>query len=180
MENNKLLTSELNRLSTDNYQLNANTNCVIVLDNVRSAQNIGSVFRTCDGFLGGKIFLCGITATPPNREISKTAIGAENSVPWEYFPDAATLINHLKSESYAIVCVEQTQQSIELQTFHAIGKIALVFGNEVEGVSDAFIQAADACVEIPQGGSKHSLNISVTAGIVLWEVLGKKLRIERK
>lgn len=168
----KLKNIELNRLSVDEFRKAEKLPISVVLDNVRSMLNVGSVFRTSDAFRIDKLYLCGITAKPPHRDITKTAIGAENSVNWQHFDDVLDVVKSLKSDGYSVLAIEQTDASVELQKmdFQSYDKVALVFGNEVDGVSDAVISECDACVEIPQFGTKHSLNISVCAGVVLWEV----------
>lgn len=148
---------------------------VMVLDNVRSLNNIGSVFRSADAFRVEKIFLCGITGKPPHREIEKTALGATSSVVWEYFEKTSDALNFLKEGNYIITCLEQTDKSVSLADFKIdpTKKYAFVFGNEMHGVEDAAVQMADFCVEIPQFGTKHSLNVAVAAGIVLWDIYTK-------
>ncbi len=167
----KLLNSELNRLTVDAYKQAAKIPVVIVLDNVRSQHNVGSVFRTSDAFRVEAICLCGITATPPNPEIHKSALGAENSVDWKYYKNPLEAINELKESGYTIVSVEQTENAISIEkfTFAKDKKYALVFGNEVKGVLQEVVDNSDYCIEISQFGTKHSLNISVAAGIVIWE-----------
>lgn len=171
----KLLNSELNRLSANDFKEADKLPVVIVLDNIRSQHNIGSVFRTSDAFLMQAIYLCGITATPPHREIHKTALGATDTVSWKYFETTRMAIEALKSEGYKIIAIEQAEESINLEDFSVDNneKTALIFGNEVDGVSEEIMQLADACIEIPQYGTKHSLNISVSAGIVIWEISRK-------
>lgn len=166
----KLKLEELERDTVDSYKLKDKLPLVVVLDNVRSAMNVGSIFRTSDAFLVEKICLCGITATPPNREITKTAIGATESVEWEYFDDTAKALGALKTEGYQLIGVEQTDSSVLLNDFSTKpeGKYALVLGNEVEGVDEELLPMLDACIEIPQEGTKHSLNVSVCAGIVIY------------
>lgn len=168
----KLLNKELNRLSPEAFKEVEKLKVVIVLDNVRSQHNIGSVFRTSDAFLMEAIHLCGITATPPNREIHKTALGATDSVNWKYFETTEQSIDYLRKEGYKIFAIEQAEESISLENFKISKneKIALVFGNEVDGVNEHIMQMVDGCIEIPQYGTKHSLNISVSAGIVIWEI----------
>jgi 23S rRNA (guanosine2251-2'-O)-methyltransferase len=166
----KLTMDELNRISTEQFKQEANENLVVVLDNVRSMNNVGSIFRTSDAFRVGKIYLCGLTATPPHREIHKTALGATESVSWEYFQTTTEAIQKLKASDFQIVAVEQTNQSIYLQNFSPAQakKYAFVFGNEAFGVSDEALPLCDIGLEIPQFGTKHSFNIVVSAGIVLW------------
>jgi tRNA G18 (ribose-2'-O)-methylase SpoU len=171
----KLANSELNRKSVEEYKELEKNPCVVVLDNIRSLNNIGSVFRTSDAFLVKKIYLCGITATPPHREIQKSALGATESVDWEYFSNTVDAIKQLKEEGYTIYSVEQVDDSIKLDelSISETDKIALVFGHEVKGVGEEVINLSDFCIEIDQHGTKHSLNISVCAGIVIWEVFNK-------
>jgi len=168
----KLANEELNRLSTEQFKKAKKLSVVVVLDNVRSLHNIGSVFRTCDAFLIKKIYLCGITATPPHKDIHKTALGATESVDWEYFEDTMDAIEIIKSEDYKIVPVEQADNSTFLQDFQSDenSKLALVFGHEVRGVDQRVVDICDECIEIPQFGTKHSLNISVSVGVVLWDI----------
>jgi 23S rRNA (guanosine2251-2'-O)-methyltransferase len=168
----KLLNKELGRKSIDQFRESEKSQFVIVLDNVRSHNNVGSVFRTADAFLTRRIYLCGITATPPHRDIQKTALGATESVEWIYFETTADAVKELKAKGYMIIAVEQAEGSVELQDFipEKDGKYALVFGHEVNGVSQEVVDLSDLCVEIPQFGTKHSFNIAVSAGIVLWEV----------
>ena len=167
----KLRTTELNRLSAKEMKNVMRLPITIVLDNVRSAYNVGSVFRTCDAFVIEKVYLCGITAYPPNRELMKTALGSTDSIPWEHFVTGKEALLQLKSSGYKIILVEQTDESISIEKFSSKPgeKYALVFGNEVDGVSDELLPLADAAIEIPQFGTKHSFNISVSAGIVLWD-----------
>ncbi len=165
-------------MSINSNNKNGSTSKIyVVLDNVRSAQNVGSFFRTCDSLNVEKIFLCGITSVPPNKEILKTALGATESVKWEYFENTLLCIEHLKSKDYVIICVEQTENSLMLNNyeFDLDKNICLVFGNEIEGVSKDIIELSNVCVEIPQLGTKHSLNVSVAGGIVIWDLLSKKL-----
>jgi tRNA G18 (ribose-2'-O)-methylase SpoU len=171
----KLSMEQLGRLSVEEYKKTSKTPVVVVLDNVRSALNVGSVFRTSDAFKLEKIMLCGITATPPNPEIRKTAIGAEQSVDFEYFKTTVGAVEKLKNEGYKIFAVEQAKESIPLNTLNLVGveKLALVFGNEVKGVDDTIMELCEKCIEIPQFGTKHSLNVSVSAGIVIWEVFNR-------
>ena len=167
----KLKLDELNRPDLDSYKNTGKKPIVLVLDNIRSMHNVGSVFRTADAFLVEKIGLCGITATPPNREINKTALGATESVKWEYHEKCVDFIRQLKEEGYRILCLEQTDNSVMMQDFRFAPeqKYCFVFGNEVFGVDESVIALADTCLEIPQFGTKHSLNVAVTAGISLWD-----------
>ena len=153
-------------------------NVYVALDNIRSAQNVGSFFRTCDSLGVDKIFLCGITSVPPNKEILKTALGATESVKWEHFENTSKCIETLKKKGFTIICIEQTEKSLMLDKyeFNIDENICLVFGNEIEGVSKEIIEMANDCVEIPQLGTKHSLNVSVAGGIVIWDLLSRKLR----
>jgi 23S rRNA (guanosine2251-2'-O)-methyltransferase len=171
----KLKLEELGRISVDEFKESEKIPVCILLDNVRSLHNVGSAFRTADAFRVEKIFLTGITGTPPHREIQKTALGATESVAWEYVQSTAETIKNLKSQKYKIVIIEQTTDSIPLQTFFGEKdqKYCLVFGNEVDGVSDEAIALGDLALEIPQLGTKHSLNISVCLGIVVWELFKK-------
>ena len=167
----KLSMDELNRLSKEEFKNIEKKKIIVVLDNIRSMHNVGSVFRTSDAFAIEKIMLCGITAQPPHREIEKAALGATESVDWEYHPNTLEIIKKLKAESYTIISIEQAENSIFLQDFKTKvdEKYAIVFGNEVEGVQQEVINVSDFCLEIPQFGTKHSFNVSVCAGIVLWE-----------
>lgn len=167
----KLKLTELNRDKVTEYRTKEKIPVVIVLDNIRSALNVGSVFRTSDAYLIDKIYLCGITAKPPHKEITKSAIGATDSVEWEYYESSSDCIKALKENSYTILGIEQTDQSILLNEYEMVDdkKYALVFGNEVNGVSEEVIPLLDDALELPQFGTKHSLNISVCAGIVIWD-----------
>jgi tRNA G18 (ribose-2'-O)-methylase SpoU len=167
----KLSLDELNRPTVEEFKLTSKIPVVVVLDNVRSAMNVGSFFRTCDAFNIEKLYLVGITATPPNREITKSAIGATESVDWEYAENMPNLLQELKSKDYGVIAVEQTDQSTNLKHQHFSNqmKYALIFGNEVEGVSDKALEFCDMAIEIPQLGTKHSLNVSVCGGVVIWE-----------
>lgn len=171
----KLSMDELNRDSLESFREKEKTPLVLVLDNVRSLNNVGSAFRTGDAFAVEKIFLCGITGTPPNKEIHKTALGATESVAWEYAPETAPLLQQLKEEGYKILAVEQVSNSVSLSAFRPESgqKYAVIFGNEVFGVEEAAIVLADTVLEIPQFGTKHSLNISVALGIVVWDLVSK-------
>ncbi|MFO7723321.1 MAG: RNA methyltransferase [Bacteroidales bacterium] len=172
----KLTMDEMNRLSTEDFRHAAKMDVTVVLDDVRSMMNIGSVFRTADAFRARKVCLCGITATPPHREIHKTALGATESVDWEYYPSCADLLQQLSTEGAFIVAVEQVEGSMSLDHWSpgTDQPLVLVFGNEVHGVSENALAHCHQAVEIPQHGTKHSLNISVSAGIVLWEVFRHK------
>ncbi|RYF85428.1 MAG: TrmH family RNA methyltransferase [Chitinophagaceae bacterium] len=174
----KLKLQELGRLSAEEFQQTEKTPVVVVLDSVRSLHNVGSAFRTSDAFAVEKLLLCGITGTPPDKEIRKTALGAEDTVAWEHQKDAHEAVKKLKEDGYWVICVEQAEGSTELQHFQPQPgqKYALVFGNEVFGVSEEVMELADGCLEIPQFGTKHSLNVSVAMGVVLWEVV-RKIRI---
>lgn len=167
----KLTTTELNRKSVQEFKNSNKTPIVVVLDNVRSQNNIGSVFRTADAFLIESIYLCGISATPPHKEIHKTALGAEDTVEWKYFENTTDAVDMLKKNGYMLVAVEQTENCIPLEKFPVDinQKYALVFGNEVKGIQQEVINLCSHSIEIPQFGTKHSFNISVCAGIVLWE-----------
>lgn len=168
MKNNKKLSlDELHRLSIEQYHKAPKLPIVVILNNIRSLNNVGSFFRTCDAFRIEKLYLTGGTGCPPNKEIYKTALGAENSVQWEYYIDILEVLINLSKLGYKIVVVEQTQNSIPLTDFQPEPKTALIFGNEVEGVYDSVVNSADYCIEIPQYGTKHSLNVAVSAGIVI-------------
>lgn len=169
----KLQNEELNRISTEEFKQATKLPVVIVLDNIRSQNNVGSVFRTSDAFRIEKIYLCGITSTPENREVHKTALGAEDAVEWEYVKETRDVVEKLKAEDYRIFSIEQAENTTSLEdlSIGLDGKYALVFGNEVKGVQQDIIDRSHACVEIPQFGTKHSFNISVTVGIVLWQIV---------
>ena len=175
----KLKNAELNRLTIEEFKKAEKTPFIVVLDNLRSLNNIGSVFRTCDAFLINKIYLCGITATPPHRDIHKTALGATETIDWQYYPSTVEAINELKTQGYNIISIEQTEESQNLNKFNIQRnkKYALIFGNEVKGVAQEIIDLSDSCIEIPQFGTKHSFNISVSTGIVLWDLF-KQLKFE--
>lgn len=166
----KLESSQIERLSIESFRQASKQPICFILDNIRSLHNVGATFRTADAFAIEKIYLCGITGTPPNREIQKTALGATETVIWEHISDIQELILKLKKEGYVIICVEQTDKSILLHNFEAIThqKYAFIFGNEVFGVSDEAISMCDYSIEIPQFGTKHSLNVSVSVGIIAW------------
>ncbi|MBR6774197.1 MAG: RNA methyltransferase [Bacteroidales bacterium] len=166
----KLTMPELNRLSLTEYQEVEKLDVIIVLDNVRSLSNVGSFFRTADAFRIGEIFLCGITACPPHREIHKTALGAEESVKWRYFETTEDACKYLRDNDYVINAVEQIENSVMLDDFVHARKNAYIFGNEVDGVDDEVLAYCDNAIEIPQEGTKHSLNVSVTAGIVMYHI----------
>lgn len=173
--NKKLNTQALNRLTKEEFKSIKKIPVVIVLDNIRSLNNIGSVFRTADAFLIEAIYLCGITATPPHREIQKTALGATETVVWKYFSTTKEAINDLQQQHFQLIAVEQTEKSVLLNNYipKRAQKIALIFGNEVDGVGQSIINAADFTLEIPQEGTKHSLNIAVSVGIVVWDIFAK-------
>jgi 23S rRNA (guanosine2251-2'-O)-methyltransferase len=168
----KLLNSELERKTLEQFKSTEKAPFIIVLDNVRSLSNVGSIFRTADAFLTEAIYLCGITSCPPHREIQKTALGATESVTWKYFPTTSEAVNELKVKGYKIVAIEQAEGSTELQNLHIEErrKYAFIFGHEVNGVDQEIVNICDQCVEIPQFGTKHSFNIAISVGIVLWEV----------
>lgn len=171
----KLSNCELGRKSVEDFRKSEKMPVVIVLDNVRSQHNIGSAFRTADAFALEKVWLCGICAVPPTAEIHKSALGAEFSMEWEYSPETMPVVEKLKSEGYTVVSVEQAENSTSLQDFipEKGRRYAFVFGNEVNGVQQDVVSASDICLEIPQFGTKHSLNVSVSAGVVLWDVISK-------
>jgi len=171
----KLKNSELNRKSIEDFKQSEKTPIIIVLDDIRSLHNIGSVFRTADAFLIEKIVLCGITATPPNKEMHKTALGATETVAWEHSKNVLEVIQNLKDQNITVLAIEQVESAVFLQDFEVEKdkKYALVFGNEVFGVSQEAVAICDGCIEIPQLGTKHSLNISVSAGIVVWDLFQK-------
>ncbi len=173
----KLSLQELNRKNVEQFKAAKKHRICVILDNIRSANNVGSVFRTSDAFLIEKVYLCGYTAQPPHKEIQKTAIGATESVDWEYFEHIKLCIDHLKSEGYKVIAIEQAEGSIALNDFswEKDGKYALIFGNEVKGVSNEAMALIDDCIEVPQWGTKHSLNISVCTGVVLWDAVGSDL-----
>ena len=170
----KLLNSELGRISPGQYRELPESGIVLVLDNIRSAHNVGSAFRTSDAFKVDRIVLCGICAVPPSAEIHKSALGAEDSVPWEHVGDTLEAVARLRSEGYRIVAVEQTENSVKLGEFRPVPgeRYALIFGNEVDGVQQTVVDASDGALVIPQFGTKHSLNVSVSIGVVLWQFRG--------
>jgi 23S rRNA (guanosine2251-2'-O)-methyltransferase len=171
----KLKNSELNRLNVDQFKASDKIPLIVILDNVRSLNNIGSVFRTSDAFLIKKIYLCGITAKPPHKEIHKTALGATESVDWEYVENTEDLIVELQEEKVTVLAIEQAEKSTSLEEFMPVSgeSYAVILGNEVKGVSQNAVDLSDYCIEIPQFGTKHSLNISVSCGIVLWDIFSK-------
>jgi tRNA G18 (ribose-2'-O)-methylase SpoU len=173
--NRKLKLWELNRVSEEEFKTQKKHPILVILNDIRSLNNIGSFFRTCDAFNVEKIYLCGITATPPHREINKTAIGATESVEWEHRTSIVELVNELKEEGVTIASIEQAEETLLLQNTSQLNysKIALVFGNEVDGVDQEVINLSDHIIEIPQFGTKHSLNVSVCAGVVIWEFTKK-------
>ncbi len=171
----KLKNNELNRLSIDEFKSSEKTPIIVVLDNIRSLNNIGSVFRTSDAFRIEKIFLCGITATPPHKDIHKTALGATDSVDWEYAENTLAVLKDLKSKEITTIAIEQAENSMKLNQFSPSprGRYAVVFGNEVKAVPQDVVNCCDMVLEIPQIGTKHSLNISVSCGVVLWDIFQK-------
>lgn len=171
----KLRTFELNRLRPDQYKETEKLSLVVVLDNVRSGNNVGSVFRTCDALLVRSLYLCGITATPPSKDIHKTALNAEETVNWRYFSQTEEAVSELKADGFTVLAVEQADKSIMLPDYvPGTGeKLALIFGHEVKGVQQKVIDLCDGAIEIPQYGTKHSFNVSVSAGIVLWDLFKK-------
>jgi len=171
----KLSMSELNRISAEEFKQSEKVPVVIILDDVRSAYNVGSIFRTADAFRIAGIYICGISARPPHKDITKTALGATESVDWEYFPDVNQAVSVLKSYGFKIYAIEQVDESVDLKEFNPEKdtKLALIFGHEVFGVKDELIRQADGCIEIPQFGTKHSFNVAVSAGIVLWDLINK-------
>ncbi|MBC5840034.1 MAG: RNA methyltransferase [Flavobacteriaceae bacterium] len=171
----KLENNELERKTVEDFKTSEKTPLILILDDVRSLHNIGSVFRTADAFLIEKIYLCGITATPPNKEINKTALGATETVSWEHQESVLDVITNLKNQGVTTLAIEQVESAIFLQDFTVTQdkKYALVFGNEVHGVAQEAVALCDGCIEIPQLGTKHSLNISVSAGIVVWDLFSK-------
>ena len=173
MKDRKLLNIELGRVQADRYCELPPSGVVLVLDNIRSAHNVGSAFRTGDAFKVDKVWLCGICACPPSAELHKVALGAEFSMPWEHVDDTLALVDRLRAEGYTVICAEQTEHAVQLQRFRRdpSKRYAVVFGNEVDGVRQDVVDAADLCLEIPQSGTKHSLNVSVSVGVVLWQLL---------
>jgi 23S rRNA (guanosine2251-2'-O)-methyltransferase len=176
-ENKKLSMDELNRKSVEEFKRSEKTPVIAVLENIRSAYNVGSVFRTADAFLLEAIYITGYTCVPPHKEIKKTALGAEDSVDWKHFANATDAILALKANGYKVFAVEQAMNSLQLQqaNLQADEKIAVIFGNEVTGVEQSTIEQCDGCIEIPQLGMKHSLNIATAAGVVLWEIIRTRM-----
>ena len=172
MTDRKLRNIELGRVRPEEYRLLPPSGVVVVLDNIRSAHNVGSAFRSADAFKADRMYLCGICACPPSAEIHKSALGAENSLPWVHYDDTLDALRALREEGYIIISVEQTERAVELQDFRPEpgGRYALVFGNEVDGVRQDVVDESDFSLVIPQFGSKHSLNVSVSVGIVLWQL----------
>lgn len=186
MRHRKLLNLELRRVSPEEYRGLPESGVAVVLDNIRSAHNVGSAFRTCDSFKVDKLWLCGICAVPPSAEIRKSALGAEESVPWEYSESTLEVVERLRAEGYTVVSVEQTEGSVSLEDFvpepwdpeEGTGaRYAFFFGNEVDGVSQEVVDASDLTLEIPQFGTKHSLNVSVAVGVILWHFTNQRLII---
>ena len=169
----KLNMDELNRLSKEDFEQAEKLPLIIVLDNIRSLSNVGAFFRTADAFRIGELFLCGITACPPHREIHKTALGADETVKWRYFETTEAACQELKAEGYRIFAVEQVEGSVPLQDFEFEPHTAYILGNEVEGVSEEVLPYCDGAIELPQEGTKHSINVSVCAGIVMWKLFEK-------
>jgi rRNA methylases len=167
----KLTITDMNRISKDEFKAKEKLPLILVLDNVRSLNNIGAMFRTSDAFLVESIYLCGISSPPPSPEIHKTALGAEDVVDWEYFEDTHTAVDKLKQMGYTVFSIEQVENSIKLDKIHLDKdlKYAVIMGNEVKGVQQSIVDKSDGCIEIPQFGTKHSLNVSVTAGLVIWD-----------
>lgn len=180
MEKRKLANSELIRKSVSEFKEASKTPLIVILDDVRSLNNIGSIFRTCDAFLIQKIYLCGITATPPHKDINKTALGATDTVHWEYAENVLDVVKELQQKKYKVLAIEQAENAMMLQDFspEPTGTYAVIFGNEVKGVSQEAVNASNGVIEIPQLGSKHSLNIAVSAGIVIWDLF-KKLSLSQ-
>lgn len=175
MRDRKLLNIELGRVSSEQYKALPESGISLILDNIRSAHNVGSAFRTADAFKADKLWLCGICATPPSAEIHKSALGAEDSVPWEHRGDTLSLVRELQEQGWTVLSVEQTEHATELQDFEPQpgARYALVFGNEVDGVQQEVVDASDGALVIPQFGTKHSLNVSVSVGVVLWQFVRK-------
>ncbi len=176
MINKKLKLTELNRVSVEEYKDQDKTPIIVILDNIRSLNNVGSFFRTSDAFNIESIYLCGITATPPHREIQKTALGATDSVDWYYNENTLEVVDVLKDKGYKVYAIEQAKETISLENFKYNNEpIAIIFGNEVKGVDQNVIDACDACIEIPQFGTKHSLNVSISYGVVAWHLINQRI-----
>jgi 23S rRNA (guanosine2251-2'-O)-methyltransferase len=177
----KLSMEELGRKSVEEFRQSDKMPVIVVLENIRSAYNVGSVFRTSDAFLAQAIYICGYSAKPPHKEIKKTALGAEETVEWKHFKSTSEAIEELKKQEYKVYAVEQAEGSHELQSlnFDPAERIAVVFGNEVTGVEQSTLHLCDGCIEIPQLGMKHSLNIATAAGVVLWELVRKRVNVKR-
>lgn len=171
----KLSMEELGRKSVEEFKQSAKFPVIVVLENIRSAYNVGSIFRTADAFLVEAIYITGYSAKPPHKEIKKTALGAEETISWKHFATAAEAVGELRAAGYKIYSVEQVEKSISLERFTATGPVAFVFGNEVSGVEQSTIHLCDDCIEIPQLGMKHSLNIATAAGVVLWEIVRTRI-----
>lgn len=171
--------SELGRKSVDEVRSSEKFPIIVILENIRSAYNVGSVFRTSDAFLAEALYIIGYSACPPHKEIKKTALGAEDTVSWKYFKTSREAIEELRTAGYSVFAVEQAEGSLRLQEFVSRGKIAVVFGNEVTGVEQTTIEACDGCIEIPQFGMKHSLNIATAAGVVLWELVRSRSLVHK-
>lgn len=169
MKDRKLLNSELGRISPEEYKNKPESGIAVVLDNIRSAHNVGSAFRSADSFGADFIAICGISAFPPTAEIHKSALGAEDSVPWKYFKETSEALRFLREKGYRIISVEQTEDAVSIENYHREGKTAYVFGNEVDGVQQSVVDASDGALVIPQFGTKHSLNVSVCIGVVLFK-----------
>lgn len=167
----KLQLDQLNRLSVEEYKKSKKFPTVMIIENVRSAMNVGAIFRTSDAFAIEKLYLCGYTPTPPHKDIMRTALGSIESVTWEYHPEIKPLLQHLKNDGYTLLAIEQTNQSILLQNMPTVSKVAFIVGNEVEGIQEQTLLDCDAIIEIPQYGTKHSLNVGIAASIVLWHWL---------
>lgn len=173
----KLVLDELNRLSVEEFKEAEKFPVVVILDNIRSMNNVGSFFRTCDAFRIDKLYLCGYTPCPPHREIARSALGAEQSVEWEHVGTTSVIVNKLKSEGYKVMAIEQAEGSLALEAFtwNGAARLAIVFGNEINGVDDEVMKVADGCIEVAQYGTKHSLNVAVTGGIVIWQLINAYL-----
>ncbi|MCL2290072.1 MAG: RNA methyltransferase [Bacteroidetes bacterium] len=170
----KLSMAELGRITSDEFKKTSKIPVIVILDNIRSMNNVGSIFRTCDAFAVEKLYLCGITATPPHKDIAKTALGATESVEWEYAENVVDLVHHLRKNNTKVFLIEQTDSSVFLNQFRfPEEKIAIILGNEVFGISEELLSICDGAIEIPQYGTKHSLNVTIAAGIVLWECLNR-------